>query len=1015
MDKVFVTVIKNPFDPHGSQVRKYVDHVPGKTVDEYLTEFYPLICPDTEIVASRNGGTLDDSSSVVAKPGDSLVLCPVFHGGGGGGKNPLKIIAQLAVVIIATWASYGTATAPTIAAMGAGQAAAIGAGVGAAITMAGGIIINAVFPTTATTVSSASDMADSSSTYSWGREGNAYEEGTTVPVLYGKMRVTPVVLSSYTRSTNDQQYLSILYLVSEGLINSISDIEINDNTYTNYDSISIEKRLGNNDQEAISFFGDTYSDSSVSSKLSTDLSWTTTTTPGDSADGLVVVMSCPSGLWYAADSGGLETVAVSIEVQSRRYDEDTATWEDWVSWGTYSISGSDYSTIRKTIRKDNLTQGKYEIRTRYVSTPLTGSRYGSDTYLDYIQEVFYDDFTYPNTALLGIEALATDQLSGSMPTVTCIGDRQYIGEEVNLLCDYIHDKWYSASTSGTSEVFIKYTNIINPKYAGEYTVSFEAYKTSNVSSCELFVLPNSYTTVGIPCHETVPITTSVTSFTYTFTLTQDHIDAGFGFIRFDNHGSDDGTASTLYVRNVKLEKGSSVTITKPASNPAWACWDMLVNTISGLAIPESKLIYDEFEEWAEWCDEKGIYCGLYCDTTMSAPSAISMLSQLGRGRVIQRGNKYGVIVDKPSDPVQMFTVGNIVANSFEETWLGLEDRANVISIEYWDEDDDYTRKTFQTRTDSYNSDLTDIETTVTLTGCTNKTIAYNHAKYLLNCNTYLLRTVSITAQVDAIACQPGDVILIQHDVPEWGYGGRVQNYNSSTGEITIDREVYMPNSAGNYHIMLRHSVDDSIEELTLENGNDTTDTVIAYGSWSIDPEPGDIYSVGEVGIVTKPFRVISISKSSDLECKISCLEYYGEIYEDEGDVPDVTQYSMLTSTSNLKGKTTVRTLEGLDKNVLCLSWSGAALKWTVYKRLLGTSTWECLGTTSSPRFDVFNLQDYRYYELCVSSTGSPNGGKTVIVNFPGDATAAGLENVYMNDGVTIVTTNAFDNIHIIGD
>jgi predicted phage tail protein len=549
------------------------------------------------------------------------------------------------------------------------------------------------------------------------------------------------------------------------------------------------------------------------------------------------------------------------------------------------MSGSDYSTTRKSIRKDNLTQGKYEIRVAFTQTPPTGSRYGSDIYLDYIQEVYYDDFTYPNTALLAVNALATSQLSGSMPTVTCIADKQ--------------------------------------------TVS---------------VL-----------------------------------------------GED-----------------------KPASNPAWASWLILTDTITGLGINENKLSYDEFEEWAEWCDEKGIYCGLYVDETLTAPNAMAMLEQLGRGRVIKRGDKYGVIVDKPSDPVQMFTVGNIIADTFEETWLSLEDRANSIQVEYWDEEYDYARTTFQVRTDPFLGDDVDIETTVTLTGCTNREIAARHAQYLLNCNKYLLRTVSFEAQIDAIACQPGDVILVQHDVPQWGYGGRVQAFEDNI--LTLDREIEMPLSSGSYSIMLRHSVDDSIEEHTLTTGEQTTNQVVASGAWAIDPEPGDIYSIGETNIVTKPFRVVSISKSSDLQCKITCLEYYDEIYDDEGEIPEVTQYSALTTTANLKGKTTVRKLEGLEKNVLCLTWSGSAMQWTVFKRLLGTdSPWEFIGTTTSPRFDVFNLQDNRYYQFCVTHSGSPADGKTVSVSFPGDATPAGTEAVYTSDGITVVKTSDGENVYVIGE
>jgi predicted phage tail protein len=746
------------------------------------------------------------------------------------------------------------------------------------------MVVNSVFPSNFSTASAS--LSDTSTTYSWSKDSNPYEEGTTVPALFGKMRVTPALISSYTESDGDEQYLSLLYMIAEGQVDNITDIQVNDTNYNNYDSVSIEKRYGHNEQDVISYFGDTYSDISVYSQLNTDLSWTTATTMGNSCDGLVVVMVAPTGLWYANDEGSLSTVKVYFEIQSRRQlDASADTWDDWESWGTYSMAGSDHSTTRKSIRKDNLTQGKYEIRVAFTQTPPTGSRYGSDIYLDYIQEVYYDDFTYPNTALLAVNALATSQLSGSMPTVTCIADKQ--------------------------------------------TVS---------------VL-----------------------------------------------GED-----------------------KPASNPAWASWLILTDTITGLGINENKLSYDEFEEWAEWCDEKGIYCGLYVDETLTAPNAMAMLEQLGRGRVIKRGDKYGVIVDKPSDPVQMFTVGNIIADTFEETWLSLEDRANSIQVEYWDEEYDYARTTFQVRTDPFLGDDVDIETTVTLTGCTNREIAARHAQYLLNCNKYLLRTVSFEAQIDAIACQPGDVILVQHDVPQWGYGGRVQAFEDNI--LTLDREIEMPLSSGSYSIMLRHSVDDSIEEHTLTTGEQTTNQVVASGAWAIDPEPGDIYSIGETNIVTKPFRVVSISKSSDLQCKITCLEYYDEIYDDEGEIPEVTQYSALTTTANLKGKTTVRKLEGLEKNVLCLTWSGSAMQWTVFKRLLGTdSPWEFIGTTTSPRFDVFNLQDNRYYQFCVTHSGSPADGKTVSVSFPGDATPAGTEAVYTSDGITVVKTSDGENVYVIGE
>lgn len=85
-------------------------------------------------------------------------------------------------------------------------------------------------------------------------------------------------------------------------------------------------------------------------------------------------------------------------------------------------TGSSPTPIRKTFRADNLTRGTtYQVRVTNLSADQTSSRYGDDLYLAEINEVLYDDFTYPRTVLVGVRALATDQLSGGLQ-FECIGD-----------------------------------------------------------------------------------------------------------------------------------------------------------------------------------------------------------------------------------------------------------------------------------------------------------------------------------------------------------------------------------------------------------------------------------------------------------------------------------------------------------------------------------------------------------------------------------------------------------------
>ena len=102
------------------------------------------------------------------------------------------------------------------------------------------------------------------------------------------------------------------------------------------------------------------------------------------------------------------------------YSSDNITWLPLGYVGASTvITEASTSTLRKTF-KVNLSPNKYYLRAKFVSEPSIGSRYGSDCYLEYITEEIGDDFIYPSTALISIRALATDQLSGSSPKISCI-------------------------------------------------------------------------------------------------------------------------------------------------------------------------------------------------------------------------------------------------------------------------------------------------------------------------------------------------------------------------------------------------------------------------------------------------------------------------------------------------------------------------------------------------------------------------------------------------------------------
>ena len=86
--------------------------------------------------------------------------------------------------------------------------------------------------------------------------------------------------------------------------------------------------------------------------------------------------------------------------------------------GVYGFVAAKNTALRRTIRKDNIPAGQYEVRCRCTYKSGTDTtRYGVKIVWSELKQIIYDDFQRPNKVLVAIKALATDQLSGSLPSV----------------------------------------------------------------------------------------------------------------------------------------------------------------------------------------------------------------------------------------------------------------------------------------------------------------------------------------------------------------------------------------------------------------------------------------------------------------------------------------------------------------------------------------------------------------------------------------------------------------------
>jgi hypothetical protein len=977
-----ITQVNNYFDP--AKDRNIALVAAGMPVSHYLQAATPK--EGYDFVVALDGTILpeDRYEGTVVKPGSNLVFAIVPRGGGDG-KNPFRLIAMIAVIAVASWVGAGGLGG----AFGPKTFAAYAAG--AATGVVGGLLANALFPVRPADLSAGGSGLEQSATYGWTTVGNPMEEGATWPVLYGTMRVYPPIIGKYLESSGDQQYLNLLYGIADHKVDSITEPMINDQGAYNYQSIVVETRLGElNPPCAPKYFEDTVTETSIAVEVprktfsNTDsTTFIKRTIAGDTTNGIGVGIYLPA-LLYANDEGGISeaTVDLVVEYAPNGTADDSGDWERlgevaghtvtiptarwsagyatytrgakqwhevvggstnfgdhtegdeyteapwrthvytgyegfgedrvsvervvqvpvtwrWMELGTtfqkgFLLYGGNYvritaassSPIRRTYYKDGLSgeTGGYDVRVGFMTAPNDSSRYQNRVFLDYLQKRIKDDFLYPGAATAVLRALATDNLSGGLPSVS----------------------WLVTRTT----------------------------------------------------------------------------------LDFVDEEMDSSAAERL------------------GSNPAWAAYDLLY---SWGRVDATDIDYAAFEDWADYCDEKGLTCGIYFDAQVNLRQALDYLGTLGLARVVQIGTEYTVLVDKPDDAVQrfLFTPGNIAADSWEMEISGVEDRANAIDVTYYDADSDYKRTVVFVQTTYFDEAATKPKTTkLDLVGCTDRDQAILIATRALNRNRYCTMTASWKADVDAIACRVGDVVECSHDVPQYGWGGRILAVEDST-HITLDREITFV--VGETYYITTKAADDTRQTKQLVNPGDggSYDEVEIASAFDPVPAAFDLYVVGITEEMTQLFRITDIQRHDDQTCIITAMEYNDNIYLDTADISAPETKSLLGAVRNMRVK---EVYTGGSSTQARVTWTGYAMHWNVRCSILdtvnGQAVWRTLQEVSTRKtsVDFFGLEYGVEYIFVVIPYPEIDGWEATTLTLvgktypPGDVGAITTEP--FEDGVT---------------
>ena len=167
--------------------------------------------------------------------------------------------------------------------------------------------------------------------------------------------------------------------------------------------------------------------------------------------------------------------------------------------------------------------------------------------------------------------------------------------------------------------------------------------------------------------------------------------------------------------------------------------------------------------------------------------------QAGRAMPMKIGDKVYAIVDKPRPPVAVFGQGNIVEGSMTLTYRDKSLVPNSIESDILDSAANYDRATIlvdhptiqdPTLADAFRKE------NIKLVGVTRRSQALRDCTYRLNRYHLLDRTVTFSVGPDAIHLLPGDRFKFSHDVPQYGYSGRLRNDFQFINSFPLGGDIY---------------------------------------------------------------------------------------------------------------------------------------------------------------------------------------------------------------------------------
>lgn len=425
-----------------------------------------------------------------------------------------------------------------------------------------------------------------------------------------------------------------------------------------------------------------------------------------------------------------------------------------------------------------------------------------------------------------------------------------------------------------------------------------------------------------------------------------------------------------------------------SNNPAWVLYDLIMNQRYGLDQRELGIPVDKWSlyEVSQYCDElvpdnRGgmeprYLIDMIVQSQVEAFQLVRDVCSAFRGMTFYNGESLSIIVDKPRDPVYLFTADNVVDGVFVRTFPSEKTMYTSCNVMFDDEENQYEQDVEPVFNPDAAMRFGHNPTSITAIGCTRRTEANRRGRWILQTN-LSATTVSFSTGLEGMIPSCGDVIYVAD--PHWQsafnlvLSGRIMEVTGTQVFLAFRCDA----KAGDTLIL--NTDDGKPLRRTIASVSADGKTLTLNVGYNFDVAPDSVFLIESDQLAAEQYVVTRIEKGSDddeFTFAITATQYNPNKYDaiDNGVITDDRPTSVVDPDSmgapeNVSISSFSRIVQGMSVETMVIGWSAVqyAKLYEVQWRKDG-GNWNNVPRTATTQVDIEGIYagEYQARVRCIS-------------------------------------------------